>query len=77
MAAARLWGVSEALREELGTPRTPEARVDQVRAIAQAAARSEGEAFAASWAGGRAMTRAEALEFAIGVAHGHAEPTLG
>ena len=66
-SAARLWGASEALREDIGTPRSPALAVAQVEAIAQAAARADGDDFAAAWAHGRAMDGAAALAYALAV----------
>jgi non-specific serine/threonine protein kinase len=63
--AARLWGASETLREEIGTPRTPALGVIHVEAIAQAAAKTDGDVFAAAWAQGRAMDGAAALAYAL------------
>ena len=66
-SAARLWGASEALRDDIGTPRSPAIAVAQVEAIAKAAARADGDVFAAAWAHGRAMDGTAALAYALAV----------
>ena len=69
-AAARLWGASEALREDIGTPRSPAIAAVQVEAIAQVTARAGGDVFAAAWAQGRTMDGSAALAYALAVAEG-------
>jgi hypothetical protein len=65
IAAARLWGAAERLRQESGAPLPPSERPRYERHVAAARASLEDDtAFAAAWAEGRAMP----LERAIGLA---------
>jgi DNA-binding NarL/FixJ family response regulator len=67
VAAARLWGVSEAVREDFDIELTPMARSFTGYENNLSAARSQlGEAaFAAAWAEGKDMTIEEATEYAL------------
>jgi non-specific serine/threonine protein kinase len=66
--AARLLGAAERLREELGASLRPRFRETHERAVAAARGALDHEAFAAAWAGGRAMRLEEAIAAASGVA---------
>ena len=60
-AAARLWGVAEALCAALGAPLPPEERAFVARARAAVCAELGEEAFTTAWAEGQAMTPEQAL----------------
>lgn len=66
--AARLYGAAAALHDALGWPLPPEERADHDRTVAAARAALGDEAFAAAWAEGRAMTRKQAFDYALGEA---------
>ncbi len=59
--AARLWGAAEALREAMGTPLPPVYRTNYEHSVATARTHLGEQAFAASWAQGRAMTLEQVL----------------
>lgn len=61
--AARVFGATEALREEIKGPRPAAHRADYERMISDARPQLDEETFAAAWEEGRAMTPAEALAF--------------
>jgi hypothetical protein len=63
--AARLLGASAALREEIGAPLSPVARVDHDHASNAARATLGEDAFAAAWAEGYAMPLEEATADAL------------
>lgn len=63
--AARLLGAAEVLRAAAGTPRWPVDQAGYVRDVTALRTALGDEAFAAAWAGGQAMTAAEAAEFAL------------
>jgi predicted ATPase/transcriptional regulator with XRE-family HTH domain len=63
--AARLLGVSNALREEIGTTLTPIARSDHDHAVKAARAALGEDAFAAAWGEGRAMSLEAAVADAL------------
>ena len=66
--AARLWGAAEDLRETIGMSLSPFDRTHYAYEARVAAARSRlGEAaFEVAWAEGKAMSQAEAIEYALG-----------
>jgi predicted ATPase/serine/threonine protein kinase/DNA-binding CsgD family transcriptional regulator len=59
--AARLWGVAEALREEIRALMPPIYRADYERSVAAARTQLGEKSFAAAWAEGRSMTPEQAL----------------
>ena len=63
--AARLFGAAELLRETLGHHFAPPVQADHDKYVASARAGLEERAFAAAWAGGRAMTLEQAIEYAL------------
>ena len=64
--AARLWGASERLREEIGAPIAPSERAGHDRAVAGArAASADATAFDAAWHEGRALTLDRLIERAL------------
>jgi tetratricopeptide (TPR) repeat protein len=63
--AARLFGTAEALREAIGRPLPPNSQEDYDRHVALLRAGLEGEAFAAAWEEGRALTVEQAVEEAL------------
>jgi predicted ATPase/transcriptional regulator with XRE-family HTH domain len=63
--AARLWGAAERLRVAIGCRPAPAARATYERALAVARAQLGEEAFAAAWAGGRALTVEQAIAEAL------------
>jgi predicted ATPase/DNA-binding winged helix-turn-helix (wHTH) protein len=65
--AARLFGAGEALREAVGASVLPFYRDDYERGMAAVRAGLSGEALAAAWAAGRAMTMTEAIAIALTV----------
>jgi tetratricopeptide (TPR) repeat protein len=73
--AARLGGAAEALREVLGVPLAREWRVSHERAVQAMQAALGTEAFAAAWAGGRALPLEEAV--ALGEVVAEAVRTAG
>jgi len=73
--AARLGGAASALRESIGSPRSPaeQEEIDQqVAAVREALGEA---AFAAAWDAGRAMTWEQAVEYALAGPDGDAEPS--
>lgn len=62
--AAKLWGVSEVLRETIGAPLTPVQRAAYVSAVEEARRNASPEAFETAWIEGRSLTfyQATALE---------------
>jgi hypothetical protein len=63
--AARLFGAAEGLREGIGAPLPRADRAKQDRSITAVRAALGEEAFAAAWAGGRAMSLEQAVAFAL------------
>jgi non-specific serine/threonine protein kinase len=64
--AARLWGVAERLREEVGSPLPPNERPRYEQQVAAArVALGDDAAFAAAWAEGRATPLEQAIECAL------------
>ena len=64
--AARMWGAAERLREEMGGPLPPSARVRYDRHVAAArAAMGDDAAFHRAWQEGRMMTLEQAVEYAM------------
>jgi predicted ATPase/DNA-binding CsgD family transcriptional regulator len=59
--AARIFGATETLREEIKGPRPAAHRADYERMVAAARSRLDNETFAAAWEEGRAMTPEQAL----------------
>ncbi len=59
--AARLWGTSEALREERGTPIPPVYRAGYEHSVAAARVQLGEKAFVAAWVEGRGMTIGQAV----------------
>ena len=59
--AVRLWGAAEALREAMGAPIPLVYRASYERSVAAACAHLDEQAFAISWAEGRAMSPEQAL----------------
>jgi hypothetical protein len=76
--AARLLGAAEALREVPAVPRLPRERVDFEAIVATLRATMGEPAFAVAWAEGRAMSLAEAMEYALeagsALPHGREHP---
>ena len=65
--AARLLGVAERLREDIGAPRSPVERPQYDRAVSAARAGLGDDAtFDTAWREGRAMPLEEAIEYALG-----------
>jgi tetratricopeptide (TPR) repeat protein len=56
VAATRLWGAAEVLREAIGAPMYPVDRDEYAQAVAAARTQMSETAFAAAWAEGRALT---------------------
>ena len=71
LAPARTWGAAERLREELGSPMSPNERPrnDRYAAMARAATRDEG-AFERAWRQGREMPLDEVIVLAFSQADG-------
>ena len=63
--AGVLWGVAEALREEIRSPILPGEREAYDRAVTEARATLDEGAFVAAWAQGRSLTEDEAIEYAL------------
>ena len=63
--AAQLLGAAQNLRDEVGTPLHPPDRVERDRIAATARAQLGEDAFAATWAAGRAMTLEQAIAYAL------------
>jgi non-specific serine/threonine protein kinase len=63
--AARVWGVSEALREVRGAPLPPSYQSDYAPLIRSARQELGAEAFEAAWAEGRAMTIEQGVEYTL------------
>ena len=64
--AARMWGASERLRQEIQAPMAPSERAGYERAVASArAACAAGAAFDAAWREGRAMTLDRLIEHVL------------
>src|SRR5579871_1919807 len=62
--AAALWGAAEALREELGSPLSPNATEEYGRDVAEVRQALGEEAFLAAWAKGCAMSLEQAIAYA-------------
>ena len=62
---ARVYGATEALREDIGIPLLPPDRPIYDRAIVALRAALDGEAFAIAWAAGRMMTLEQAIGYAL------------
>ena len=73
--AARIWGVSEALREGRGAPLPPSYQSDYAPLIRSVRGQLGAEAFGAAWAEGRAMTLEQAVEYTLRDAEPQTEPT--
>ncbi len=63
--AVRLYGAAERVREEVGLGISPSQRADYDQNVDGARAGLGDQAFAAGWAEGRAMTMAQAIEYAL------------
>jgi ATP/maltotriose-dependent transcriptional regulator MalT len=63
--SARLWGAAEALREAIGTVLSPFERDLYEPYLAAARAQLDEATWKAAWAGGRAMTSEEAIQYAL------------
>jgi predicted ATPase len=63
--AARLWGTSESLQQEVGWSLSPERREQFDLSQAQARRGLGAEAFSAAWAVGQKMTLDQAMEYAL------------
>ena len=63
--AARLWGVAEVLRGEIGVPWQPDERLLHEPQLAAARSRLDEAAWEAAFAEGQAMTFEEAVEYAL------------
>ena len=72
-AAARLFGMVEALREQSGSLLEPLPRAEYKEAVAQVRTQLEDGAFEAAWAEGHAMTEAEAVASALSYLQAHFE----
>jgi tetratricopeptide (TPR) repeat protein len=64
LRAARIWGVAERLREEIGSPLLERPRYDR-RVAAARAALGDDAAFERAWKEGRALTLEQAIELAF------------
>jgi predicted ATPase/class 3 adenylate cyclase len=65
LRAARLWGASESLKKESGSPGTPAERSRRDARIAAARGAGDEAAFIAAWAEGEAMAAEQAIEYAL------------
>ena len=66
LRAARIWGVTECLRTEVGSPMSPNDRRDHDRRVAAArTALGDEAAFDRAWQVGRALTLEQAIELAL------------
>jgi len=66
LAAARMWGAAECLREELGSPLFPQEQPRYDRRVAAARTRlGDDAAFDRAWQEGRTLTLEQAIEFAM------------
>jgi len=64
--AARIWGGAQRLREEIGAPLRPSERPRYKRQVVNArTAINDDAAFDQAWREGRAMTLAQAIEYAL------------
>jgi tetratricopeptide (TPR) repeat protein len=63
--AARLFGAAEGLRAAIGAPLPPADRAEHDRSVAATRIALGKEAFAAAWAEGRAMSLAQACDYAL------------
>jgi predicted ATPase/DNA-binding SARP family transcriptional activator/Tfp pilus assembly protein PilF len=63
--AARLWGATQALREQIGAPLPPSAREEYDRDVAAARVVLGDEAFSAAWTEGQQMTIEQAISYAL------------
>jgi DNA-binding NarL/FixJ family response regulator len=73
--AALLFGAAEALREAVSAFVLPLYRAEYDRGVAVASAGLDESTFAAAWSEGRAMTPAEAVEYALGTEESAALPS--
>jgi hypothetical protein len=66
LAAARLWGQAERIRQELGAPVSSSDKPENDRSVAVARERlGDAAAFDAAWQEGRAMTLDQAVQYAM------------
>jgi hypothetical protein len=63
--AARLFGAAQSLREALSVPLPPDERHEHEHAVSVARTALDEEAFAHTWAEGRAMTLEQAAVYAL------------
>ena len=63
--AARLWGATDALREQIGVPLPPNNREVYERKVAAARLALGENVFSSAWSEGRAMTWEQAVEYAM------------
>lgn len=61
--AVRLWGATEALREEISSPLAPSDRSRQGRRVEQVRAQMGENSFAEAWAAGRAMSLEQTIAY--------------
>jgi predicted ATPase/DNA-binding CsgD family transcriptional regulator len=73
--AARIWGVSEALREVRGAPLPPSYQSDYAPLIRSVRGQLGAEAFETAWAEGRAMTLEQGVEYTLRDAEPQTQPT--
>ena len=66
--AARLFGAAESLHKIVGPRLSPVDHHDHARVVAEVRSALSGEAFAAAWAEGRALTWKQAVAYALGEA---------
>jgi hypothetical protein len=63
--AGRLWGAAERLWDGLGLSRSPNAQEEHEKGVSAARALLGAPAFSAAWEEGRAMTREQAIAYAL------------
>ena len=66
--AAQLWGAASSLRDTIGCPLSPAEQEKTAKVIASVREALGENAFAAAWDAGRAMTREQAVEYALSTA---------
>ena len=76
LRAARIWGATERLRAEIGTPLPPNERSDYDRRVAAARiASGDDAAFDRAWQEGRGLTLDQAIDLALAGSHPVGTPT--
>jgi hypothetical protein len=74
--AARLLGAADRLRVAIGAPLPPGERADYDHTVDAARTQMAPDAFAASWAAGRAMTLEQAIAYALEEDDGQTQMSL-